>query len=360
MNAARHYREAAALLATPTRAEKKILARAKTISLGQTTWDFIRRSEAALDELYRGANLPECDWGPDAVQELESNSKLALQMFRLGAIACLRIRHAFQRQETRAAVEELFKLLKVARHVGRGGTFLFKVTQLGLESQVVDVAAACLPEQDAWMLQALADELQTLPSAGTLLETVQQEKRFVLGYARSQIENKSRSEALALLRQGASEAEAQAILRAAGDAQGLVRLIDDWAMHMDELGAILMGPLDQVHAALVAFTERRRVANPLAVPFVRQTEGVVYAVARADTRLAMLRAAVAIVRDGADPQQPRADSGNCGPFECRPFKGGFELRANLPFPGRPPAILVVGRNKGIVPWLRLFLKGFLS
>ncbi len=355
MNAAPHYRKAAALLATPTPAEERILAEVKTISLGRATGDFVRRSGPALEELYRGAALPECDWRPDFFQESAPTSTLPTQFYRLGRIACLRIRHAFEQQEARAAAEESLKLLKVARDIGRGGTFLFKVTQLAMESPVVDVVAAYLPGQDAWTLQALADGLKALPEAGTLRDTVREERRFVLEYARSELATKSRSEALALLGQGALEGEAEAILQAAGDVPGLVRLIEAWAVHMDELGAILMGPPDGVHAALAAFTERQRVTNPLAVPFVRMTEGVAYAVARADARLAMLRAALAVASDGADPRQAWVDGGS-GAFECRPFKGGFELRAGLPFPGRPPASLTVGRGKGIVPWVRSFLE----
>lgn len=356
MNAAPHYRQAAALLAAPTPAEERILARVMAVSLGRTTWDLVRRNEPALEELYRGAVLPECDWGPNFFRESTLDSTLSVQLSRLCRIAGLRIRHAWEQEEARAAVEESLKVFKVARDIGRGGTFLCKVIQLAVESQTVDIGAAYLPGQDAWTLQALADGLQRLPDAGTLRDTVQEEKRFVLEYARAELSTKSWSEVSALMHQGPLQEGADAVLRAAGDVPGLVRLTEAWATHMDELGAILMGPLDQVPAALAAFTQRHRGTNPLAVPFVRTTEGVAYAVARAEARLAMLRAALAVVRDGTDPRQAWADGGNGGALTCRPFKGGFELRAGLPFPGRPPAVLTVGRAQGVIPRLRSWLE----
>lgn len=358
MNAAPHYRKAAALVAALTPAEEGILARVRNVSLGRTTRDFVRRSEPALEELYRGAALAECDWGPDFFREAPT-STLPAQLSHVCRIACLRIRHAFEQEEAQAAVEESLKVLKVARDMGRGGTFLFKLIQLALESQVVDISAAYLPAQDGLTLQALADGLKRLPNAGTLLDTVREEKRFVLEYARSELSTKSWSEVSALMHQSPLEEGADAVLQAAGDVAGLVRLTEAWATHMDELGAILMGPVVQVHDALTAFTRRHQGTNPLVVPFVRLTEGVAYAVARTETRLALLYAAVGRVQ-GAGRQQPPADSGNGGPFQCRPFRGGFELTAGLPFPGRPPAVVTVGRRKGIFPWLRSLLERFVG
>src|SRR5262249_29651930 len=148
--------------------------------------------------------------------------------------------------------------------LGRGGNYLFKVVQLAIEAIAIDIAAAHVPEQDPGTLQALATGLETLPDAGTLAETVQQEKQFVVHHGRSQFENKSRAEALALmLRQQYSKAEAQAILHAAGDEAGLLRLIDALGMLLDELGGILMVAEDQLPSALAAFAERHRAANPM-------------------------------------------------------------------------------------------------
>jgi hypothetical protein len=360
MNAAEHYRQAAALFAKPTRREEKILARVGKISPNQAARNLIHRSEPAPEELYRGATLTECDWGPGSFQEFEAESQLSPQIHRLSQVAGLRIHHAFQQQETRAAVDDVLKLLKVARHIGCGGTFLFKITQLAVEAVAVDAAAAHLPRQDSPTLEALARGLEILPDSGTLFDTVQREKQYVLHYVQFHLESKTRWEVATLLRQMCSEEEVEAILRAVGDTKGLVRLIESWAANMDELGAILMSPMDQVHAALAAFRERHRTTNPVVAPFVRHTEFVAYAAARADARLAMLRAALAIVRNGTVKQYRLADAGSDGLFDLRRFKGGFKMRAHLPFPGGPPAILVVGENRSFGKWLWGFLGRFVG
>jgi hypothetical protein len=357
MNAAPHYRRASTLLAPHNRAELRILANANSISLSQTTANLIQRTEPALEELFRGAMLPECDWGPASYHELDADSKLSLPIYQLSQIACLRIRHTLQRQDPQTAIDDLLKLVKVARDFGRGGTYLFKIAQFAVESLVVDTAAANLPEQDALTVQTFVSALEKLPSAGSLLETVQQEKRYLCEYVRSQIENTSLSASLDQLCQMASKEEAECIIRAATDKNALLRLVDALATLFDEVGTILMDSADQQHNALATLGERHAAANPLVMSFIRHTEVVAYAAARADARLAMLQAALAAVHDGTEIQQILADSGRCGQFEICSFNGGFDLTARLPFPGRPPVTLTIGKKKGWGQWFRRFISG---
>ena len=60
----------------------------------------------------------------------------------------------------------------------------------------------------------------------------------------------------------------------------------------------------------------------------------------AQTRLAMLRAAVAIVQHGQDQLKDFPDPATGQPFEYRPQGNGFELQSKLTLGGKPVTLTV--------------------
>ncbi len=66
--------------------------------------------------------------------------------------------------------------------------------------------------------------------------------------------------------------------------------------------------------------------------------------ARAHTRRAMLKAAIAIRLDGPSAAKNQIDPYDGKPFQFTPFDGGFELRSKLEMKDKP-MVLTVGRRK---------------
>src|SRR5262249_32449692 len=186
--------------------------------------------------------------------------------------------------------------------------------------------------------------LASLPQPGTLAESMQKEKQYALHVIRPQLEGKSREEALAWLRGRTCASDYEAILKAAGlEATSLLTLVDASAFLYDELGAILMLPDNRVKQALAEFMRRHRSTNPCVVNDARQIDAFLYPIVRGRVRLEMLQAAVAIAATGNWREAAR-DSSGTGPFECRCFKRGFELKAGAGFRDQPPVTLLVGKR----------------
>ncbi len=64
---------------------------------------------------------------------------------------------------------------------------------------------------------------------------------------------------------------------------------------------------------------------------------------RADARLALLKAAIAVVQHGPDAMKETKDPFGDGPFEYKATDGGFELKSKLLFRDQP-VTLAVGKK----------------
>ena len=353
-NAARHYRKALTLLPRLSGAEMKILQDVLASPLNGMTSDLIERGEPALQELHQGATREFCHWELDSPKQLDDMIQLMVPVRRTCDLALLRARWAFREHEGRAALEDLADLLVLARHYGRIGLPLTRLMQSTVELFTTEIAAAHLLEQDAAEVQAFAARLANLPEVGSLAEMMDKEKLYLLHVIRPQFEGKNNEEALALLGRGISASDADAIWKAAGyQTAGLLNLIDASAYLYDEVGSILMLPDNRVQAALAEFVKQHQSTNPWVVGVVRYLLPVLFPVARGRVRLEMLQAAVAIAATGNWHEAAR-DPSRTGPFECRCFKTGFELKATSGFRDQPPITLFVGKRGRLPVLLRRF------
>jgi hypothetical protein len=354
-NAAACYRNAFALMPPLTPAEQRTLDKLPAARRNDATFRLIERSEPAVHELFRGAPLPRCDWGVDLAEACDQLFAIVPKVRVVGQAACLRMHQAFQQNDVAAALDGVTALFLFARRFGREGPFIAKLVQLALEAQAIDVIAAHLPGQDAEALRVLRERLERLPDSTTLEEALQNERRFLLAYARAHLANRSREEALAGLRQaGQTESEARAILRAAGDSrEGLARLLDETAAAYGELGPILVLPAAEFEPALRAFDKKHGATNPMIATFIQPAATMYGAALRAHTRFVMLRAAIDINKARSE-QLPNPAVGYEGAFEYRPFKGGFELRHRAPVTHQTALRLVVGKP-GLLHVLRTLL-----
>jgi hypothetical protein len=349
-NAASHYRTAFTLLPELTEPETDRLDRLLGVPLDKTSLDMLKRSQPALEELRCGVRLARCDWEFDRTTKgwEQDERKVVQGAARLAQLGCLKVRHLFEQKQPAAAVQQLADVIVLARHLGTGGSLVMAVR---VESMALDVVAAYFP-QKAETLTALDERLGTLPKVASPSTAMLQERDFVLHWIRPQFASKKTTEELrALLEDWVFEEKAKAILAAARDSvPGMLKLIDDQADRCAELAKIADLPPAQFAKGLAAFQKKYPLPNPLYVPtpldpdMVSDLEDLRYAAARSEARVAMLRAAIVLQRDGTDNFKAIKDPSGDGPFEYEARKGGFELRSadHHRFEGYPPVTLAVG------------------
>jgi hypothetical protein len=81
-------------------------------------------------------------------------------------------------------------------------------------------------------------------------------------------------------------------------------------------------------------------ADPVAAAFVPALDKMMAAHRRAAVRLAMFRAAIAIVRGGPEKVKDFRDPAGDGPFEYHATDGGFELKSKLLLKDQPLTLRV--------------------
>ena len=112
----------------------------------------------------------------------------------------------------------------------------------------------------------------------------------------------------------------------------------------DEIARFAALPNDQFEAQYPDFKQKIKAANPFAallLPAIDQTRTKEQ---RAQARLAMLLAGIAVVESGPEKLKDFKDPFGSGPFEYRALDKGFELKSTLVYEGQPLK-LAIGQTK---------------
>jgi len=344
-NAALTYWQGFALMPTLSDTEDRLVAQYKTAPLDEHVKGVVERSGTALTCLHRGAAVARCDWGlniEDGPGVLLPHLAKGRQLARL---ACLRARWRFHTKHHRAALDDLAATLTLARHLGRDGMIIGLLVRILVERMAIEVAADHLPGQAPEALRAFRARLAALPPSPTVKEALLEEKEVMLGWFRRQFQRLERKDAADVLKAlVGSDREASAILKAIrGTKEGLTRFLDQSAALYDEVAELQDLPMDRLGPAMKAFEQKVERTNPLVRQFLPALHRIRYWEAEAQTRLAMLMAAIDVVLDGKDALTKHTDPFGDGPFQYKPLEnGGFELRSKLAVPKEGPLTLTVG------------------
>jgi hypothetical protein len=126
--------------------------------------------------------------------------------------------------------------------------------------------------------------------------------------------------------------------------QQAVTLLEDLLPRYDELARLTALPWREFDARYPEFAKKADAANLLA-GYVLPNMGKFVAVhRRAQARMALFRAALAVVQGGPDRLKDFKDPFGDGPFEYRALDRGFELRSKFRYDGKP-LTLTVGQAK---------------
>ncbi len=325
-NAALQYWLAFAALNEFTDAEEKLFESWKSGPPPKEAQDRLAADQAALRALRRGAKTAACDWG----LYYEDGPGLLLPYLQkarsLARRACLNARAHFEQRQPAEAIEDILATLTLARHVGSDGTMISLLVQFAIESVAIEAAAPYLTGLDRASLKRLQQGLESLPPGGNVKSTLRLEREHMLGWLVRQVKAKVGAETLdKILAPDVAFAE---LLKRAGGRDGILKQLQEVEPYYDEMEKILSLPADEQQAQF-ALLAKKAETNPFAKMLLPAIDKVLQADAKARTRLALFRAALAVVQGGPERLKDHPDPAGKGPFEHQKLDQGFELKSKL-------------------------------
>ncbi|MBO0701131.1 MAG: hypothetical protein J2P46_22230 [Zavarzinella sp.] len=348
-NAAMKYWQAFGLLPALDKDQEKIAEEWSKVPLDAAAKKVIEQSHNSVEYLHRGAKLDRCDWTLD----YEDGIWLVLPHLgkarTLARLAALTARSEFERGDAKAGWGHVMDMLRLARHVEVDPIMINQLVGYAIEATAIDAAAPHLPG----LKDALADApaaLDRLPAAMSLSKMLAAEQanflRTTIRHLKAAEEKKPGSwqDVWKGLFAGDENPETRALADSAKSLDQAVQMVEGLIPLYDELAKLAALPPKEFDARYPEFVRKANADNPLAKAILPAVDKVGAAQRRAEARLAMFKAAVAVVRGGPDKVKETKDPFGDGPFEYRALGNGFELKSKLMFRDQP-VTLTVGKGE---------------
>ena len=346
-NAALKYWQAIALLPALDKDQDKILERWNKVPLDAVALKLIERSRGSLEFLHRGAKLPHCDWSLDYEDGLYLRLPHILKVRTLAALAALDARHEFEQGHWQAGWDDVTAVLTLGRHLEMEPLFVQRWVGRAIESIAIDAAAPYLPELKSVLPATGTDALAALPSVATLEQVVLKEKQVFLMSAIRRLKEAERQKPGAwqeVWKNGFDLPESRGSGQSVKTFEQAVKWLEDFLPFYDRLAGMSALPWNEFDARYPKFAEEAKAVNPLADQVLPMNDAMVTRERRTQARMALFKAALAVVQGGTDALKDIKDPFGDGPFEYRALDGGFELKSKLLDQGKP-VTLTVGRVK---------------
>jgi hypothetical protein len=351
-NAALKYWTAFALLPALDKDQQKLLDGWNKAPPGAAAAQLLERSRNSLVYLHRGAKLPRCDWAPD----YEDGVRLVLPHLpkarALARLAALHARHEFEQGHWKAGSEDVAALLQLARHLKMDRMIIPNLVGYSVEALAIEAAAPYLPELKSALPAAASAALAAPPAGPTMAQMVLLEKQIGATWFLQELKRAERNKAgswqdvwkevLAAPEEGGRVD--RGLVNSAKSFDEAVKLLEDLLPFYDELAKVAALPPKEFDARYPEFARKAKAANPLAGYVLPNMGKFAPAERRARARMALFKAALAVVQGGPDKLKDIPDPFGAGPFEYRALDKGFELKSKLLANGQP-VTLVVGQGK---------------
>jgi hypothetical protein len=349
-NAALRYWQAFAQLPKFDERQQKVLAD----PTASTAEDVAKLAESGRDTLLylrRGAAIPQCDWGlhpEDGPYLLLPHLAKARDVARL---ASLRARVEFAAGNQAEGVDAAADALVMGRHLSADLTAIITyLVQLAVERASIDALAAHLAGLDAAALDRLDKRLAALPPGGSVEACMRVERESFLDWALTRLKRMKDSDPwkqqvlqpMSSSPESATDVDAL-VAASGGTREGVIKQLEGLRPYYEEIARIYSLPRDQFRAKL-AELEKRTEGNPLAKAVLPSMTRVYDRDAAGRTRMTLLKAAIAVVRGGAEKAKEFKDAGGA-PIEYQSTPDGFELRSTVTDDDQPVTLKVGGKKR---------------
>jgi len=221
------------------------------------------------------------------------------------------------------------------------------------ERDATDALCTGLNSFDPDSLTRLITRLDNLPPMPTLSDSLKLERAMTVEWSikkvRSAGPNPNWHDTLGFLgiREGKPDLNAvdQLVKEAGGTPDSIAAKIEALLPFYQEAAK-----LDSSHLTQAEFNKQAQqltskyASNPFSSPILPQLEGIHNAVIAAQTRMTLLRAAIAVTQNGPDAVKQFTDPSDHQPITYQPKSNGFELTSKLIYHNQP-LTLTVGQLK---------------
>jgi hypothetical protein len=348
-NAALKYWTAFSALPPLDKDQEKLLENCNKVPLDAAALKLIDKSERSRTYLHHAAKIERCDWGLN----YEEGWRLLLPYVgkgrTLARLAVLHARHELEQGHWKAGAEDVADLLKLARHLETDPMIIPNLIGYTIEAMAIEAAAPYLPELKKVLPDRVSPVLAAPPAGPTLVEMVAFEKKIAADWFIAELkeaERKKKGSWQDIWKEVMHPPESgdQDVPQAKTFAQA-IKMLEDSLPYYDQLGKLMTLPAKELETKLPAFFKKAKAESPMAGFMLPAMNRVIHSQGRAHTRLALFKAAVAVVLGGKDKLKDIKDPSGDGPFEYKVLDKGFELKSKLLLNGKP-VTLTVGQAKG--------------
>lgn len=345
-NAALQYWMAFSQLPTLDKDQEKLLGELQTVSINDpAVIKLLGVSQQSLMFLHRGAQLKKCDWGLDYYDGISMLMPHLSRARDLARLASLDAKRAFENGNWKAGRRDFTSIMVMARHAARDPVVIGVLVRIAIEGIAVDCVAPYVPQFKASHTEAVA-MLEAMPPAVTLQQSILFEKKWMGGWMTPKLrqeEQRQKGAGLELWKKFFDE-DSTDPLKNIATLDEVIKLVEDGMPFYDEIARFAALPNDQFDAQYPNFKQKIKAANPFAALLLPAIDQARSKEQRAQVRLAMLLAGIAVVESGPEKLKDLKDPFGSGPFEYRALDKGFELKSKLIFEGQP-VTLTIGQAK---------------
>jgi len=351
-NAALKYWAAFALLPTLDKDQEKLLEQWNKVPLDAAALKLIDGSRMSRVYLLRGTKLQRCDWSED----YEDGIRLVLphlsKVRTLARLTALHARNEFEQGHWKAGAEDVTALLKLARHLEIDPMIIPNLVGYWTERMAIEAAAPYLPELKSVLPEAASAVLDAPPAGPTLAQMVLLEKQIAALWLIKElklVEQHKRGSWLSVWKEvhaapGAADLVDKESAKAPKTFEEAIKTLEDVLPFYDQLANLTALPWKEFDAQYPEFVKKAKAANLLAGDLLPNMYQVAASQRRAQSQMALFKAALAVVQGGPDKLKEIQDPFGDGPFQYQALDRGFELKSKLPVYKEKPLTLTVGQR----------------
>jgi hypothetical protein len=342
-NAALQYWQAFALMPVLDQDQEKRLADANKVPLDATVHQLVAAFQESRTYLLRGAQARGCDWGLDFNDGMGLLLPHLAKARALARLATLHARIELEQGHAEAAAADVTAMLTLARHVGSDAIMISILVRFAIEAMAIDLLAAHLP-QLLELAPGIVTAYAALPPGATLQQSyLTMEKEHTIRWLVQKMRDAEAREKggwKAVWKSAVARPDGLDVINAVDSLEQAVKLTEDLAPVCDTLAALVALPGDEFDARYPEFKTRTKANLPLAGYFLTAPDAVLAQQRRAQVRMELLKAAIAVVRGGPEKLEAIKDPFGTGPFSYRRLDKGFELKSKLLFHDQPVTLTV--------------------
>jgi len=311
------------------------LIKALDSPLDESDEKLVAASGEALTEFEHGAELKQCDWELSAQDGPSADTSHREAVRELVLVAALRARIRFRDNHQEDAIKDSLAAITASRQLSHDGTIASLLISYSLESRVSQILAHNLSHLSPTELRQLAGRLSAAPRQPSMAEALRSEELDRHPLATVVHGAASRDDLIARLVNGVAVLDGdnnlarQLVDECGGSVQGFSHCIQQQQAFCKSWLARFSLPPEEFERDYKLQLSSQADPNPLITRYTPSLPSLRWAEAYHQTRLTLLRAAIAVQLEGPAALVHFNDPYRDDLFAYIPLDHGFRLESEL-------------------------------